>query len=376
MKISAFVQLRRTLTPTGVGIHIIEMARGLAAQPDVELRLLVSRKELDVAGRILRQYPLHDFPADAFPLGRAWMERLWRVLRWPPAERWCGQADWLYSPAEAFVPTRRIPQAVTIHDMYPSERDLPWSDEASHRAKGKRWNGLIRLILSQARVILAVSQFTKERIVALTGCDPQRIVVTGNGVSQAYYDLGAQQAQGSPCDAPACAGAGPYVLVVGGLTKRKRGDSILAVAKQLHESKSDLRVLVAGKSREHFAQQAGALPNVQLLGYVDDAQLPQLVGAARCLLFLSQYEGFGMPAAEAMAAGTPVVVSHHAALPEIVGDAGVIVDPQQTQAIAGQVTQLHRDAALRREYQQRGRQRAEHYTWAACVERLLGALRQ
>jgi len=367
MKVAAFVQLRRTLTPTGVGIHTIEMCRGLHAQPDIDLKLLVSGKELNGDGRISSRFPVNDLPACSYPLSRVWMERIWRVLRMPSADRWCPGSDWVYSPAETFVPVKKAKSVVTIHDMYPCERDLPWSDSPEHVAKRKRWESLMKCILPTADLLLAVSEFTKGRIVDMTGFDADRIVVTGNGVSEPYYNAGTGEIQ-SPVN-------GNYILVVGGLTKRKRGDSVLKVASELHQRGVETKIVVAGKCREYYAQQAAELPNVELLGYVDDDVLPALLANAKALLFLSQYEGFGMPAAEAMAAGTPVIASHHAALPEIVGDAGLVVNPDNASQAANEVENLLRDESAQQQLIAKGRERAKQFTWQACVDRLVSALK-
>lgn len=93
------------------------------------------------------------------------------------------------------------------------------------------------------------------------------------------------------------------------------------------------------------------------------------------MLFLSRYEGFGMPIVESMACGTPAVVSNCAALPEVAGNAGLIVGVDQPAEIAGILSRLSTDDAFRAEYAQRGIERARRFTWDACVTRLLGAMR-
>ncbi len=137
---------------------------------------------------------------------------------------------------------------------------------------------------------------------------------------------------------------------------RKGGGPTLEVARALLARGSDLRILVVGDSDPDLQIRARAFPNVQHLGYVSaDNGLPALMRAAVALLFLSRYETFGIPAVEAFAVGTPVVVSHHGALPEVVGDAGAVVNPESAPDIADLLMQLARDANVRKPFIEAGR---------------------
>jgi glycosyltransferase involved in cell wall biosynthesis len=113
-----------------------------------------------------------------------------------------------------------------------------------------------------------------------------------------------------------------------------------------------------------------------LLGMVSDEDLPRLLRGASSLLFLSPYEGFGMPALEAMAAGVPAVVSNKGSLPEVVGDAGIVVDPEATDVIVDILINLDNNSRLREDYGQKGHKHARQYTWSQCVDRLMNAFKQ
>ena len=118
---------------------------------------------------------------------------------------------------------------------------------------------------------------------------------------------------------------------------------------------------------------AAEYPNIKLLGIVPDEDLPRLLRRSLCLLFLSLYEGFGIPALEAMAAGVPAVVSHCASLPEVVGDAGLVVDPANVGAIVEILESLLNDSKLRQSYIDKGHQHARQYTWYNCANKVIDA---
>jgi glycosyltransferase involved in cell wall biosynthesis len=217
-------------------------------------------------------------------------------------------------------------------------------------------------MVNRAERIVTVSQFTKERIVELLGADPDQIFVVGNGIGKAYFE---------PNLKAVLPVSEPYVLVVGGLTQRKNGSAVFAVAQALEQMDSQIKIVVAGRCPTVYANEASHHPNIRLLGYVDEDILPAMMARSVALLFLSRYEGFGMPAVEAMAAGTPVIVSPYASLPEIVGSAGLVVDPDDEHTIASQIVTLARTPHSRDQFVSLGKAWAQQYTWGHCVDRLL-----
>jgi glycosyltransferase involved in cell wall biosynthesis len=371
MRVTAYVHLFRTGNPTtGVGKHIINMTRGLAAMDDVQLSVLASRDTLDPQGNIPPTSRLCGIPAYSFPMPLRIMEQMWRRLNFPAADRWTSGADWIYSPAEAYVATRKAKLAVTIHDVAAFEPDLPWSNTPQHQRFRKSFDVMFRQMKRHAAVFLTVSEFSRQRLAELQGIELSRIAVVGNGVEEEYY-----QSPG-PDESWTIHQPNPYILVVGGINLRKGGEHIVRLAKLLLERKSRLRIVAAGLHDEPLLKQALQLSNVTDLGFIDDAQLLRATRGAAISMLLSRYEGFGIPSLEAMAAGVPAVVSHHTALPEIVGDAGIIVQPEDAPAIADVCHRLIEDAHFREQVISRGRSNAEKYRWADCVQRLHSVLIQ
>jgi glycosyltransferase involved in cell wall biosynthesis len=366
MHIAAYVNpLTVSRVETGVSKHVRNMVRALSQRTDVGLTLLAPRREWTAAIRADPDHPFATLPRALLPGRRSWLERAWALIGAPAADRWCRSADWVYCPMEAYVPTARARLAVTVHCMNWFEPDLPWY--ADVRAERSRWRIKLRRMFGRDDVlILAVSEFLKGRLVDLFDIRPERIAIVGNGVEDIYYHIPA----GPPPKER-------YVLVIGGLTRRKGGEATLQVARELHRRGSDLQVWVAGASEPELAAAAEHCPNVKQLGYRGiDTGLPELLRDSVALLFLSRYDTFGIPAAEAMAAGSPAVVSRYAGLPEVVGSAGLVMDMDRADEVADEVVRLADDPAYRAEWVARGKRRSLDHTWAKCADRLCRALRQ
>ena len=179
-------------------------------------------------------------------------------------------------------PTRRL--AVTVHDLHAFEPGLPWSETAAHRRFRVKWRAMFRQIRRFAALYLAVSEFTKRRLVELLQIDPDRIRVVGNGVEDDFFL--------PPSETPLPT---PHVLVVGGLTERKGGDFILRVADRLADTRPNLTVTVAGANEPDLAAQVNRRTNVSLLGVVPARDLPNLVGRATALFSHHVTRGLASP---------------------------------------------------------------------------------
>jgi glycosyltransferase involved in cell wall biosynthesis len=376
MNIISYIHPIRTYLPcTGVGKHINNMLLGLRERDELSLKLFFSQQWLSANQKLNPLSPLSPLPFNTFPTAENTTERTWKLLGVPNMNRYIPDGtDWLYAPMETYIPISKCPVAVTIHDIQAFETALPWSHTRQHRWFAYRWGRWVRKTLSHCRVVLTVSEFSKQRMVDLLGANPKKIEVIGNGVDASFFEIA--KIELADLQAPSILSSGnanesPYIIIVGGLRQKKGADDVLKVAKILKESKSGLQIVVAGASEKAYVAAAREYSNITLLGMVADVDLPHLLRCASSLLFLSPYEGFGIPALEAMAAGIPTVVSNRASLPEIVGDAGIIVDPSSTAEIVDISIALERTSQLRAEYIHKGHQHAARYTWSNCVDRLV-----
>lgn len=368
MKIAAYAQLHRgTTMPTGVGQHLIHMVRGLLHHPGIDLCVLAPYNQLDRNGRIPAGDPLAEVPVVGLPLGRRWLEGMWEQLNLPKVDTWCPDADWIYTPTEVYVAGARPRLAVTVHDLHAFEPDLPWSETPEHRAFRRRWTRMMTPIIARASCILTVSEFTRDRLSALLHVAPERVAIIGNGVGEAYFEATSGTGDSEFSDRP-------YVMVVGGLSRRKGADRVLCMARELRRELPEMRVLVAGRCEAEFCAPAAAIGNMQLLQYVPTDRLARLLRGAIAALMLSRYEGFGIPVLEAMASGAPVISGRAGALPEVVGNAGVLVDADDPAEIVSVIKWLSSDPASSNAYRTRGAAHAQHYRWDRCVERMVNAL--
>jgi glycosyltransferase involved in cell wall biosynthesis len=171
----------------------------------------------------------------------------------------------------------------------------------------------------------------------------------------------------------------PYLLAVGSVQPRKNLVRLIDAFQPLASAHPGLQLVIVGPggfraSAVHDAVVArGLTDRVQLLGYVADTDLVALYNAAIALVYPSVYEGFGLPVVEAMACGRPVVAANTSSLPEVIGDAGLLVDPFDTSAIQGAMDRLVRDQRLAAELATRGLARAATFSWTRTAADALHA---
>jgi glycosyltransferase involved in cell wall biosynthesis len=214
----------------------------------------------------------------------------------------------------------------------------------------------------RAAAVICVSEFSASEAHDLLGIrDPH---VVHNGVDAAFFDA-------TPHDSTTLNQWGierPYVLHAGGAARRKNLEALAAAWPLVRAARPDLDLVLAGPPHPRRSELFASLPGTHLVGRLPDQAVPGLVAAASAVIVPSLYEGFGLPALEAMAAGVPVVAARTSSLPEVVGNAGLLVDPTRAGIAAGIIDATSGDSDVVSLVDE-GRARAAHFTWERCVSK-------
>lgn len=286
-------------------------------------------------------------------------------------------------PDVLFVPAHQLPlvnaprSVVTIHDLgfehHPAAHTL--AQRVYHRL-------FTRLSASRATHIIAISEATRRDLQQIYRVPAGKISVIYHGVDPRFQPLEDrtvvdQVMQGYGIEPP-------YLLFVSTIQPRKNVARLIEAFARARTVTGDrqLKLVLAGKRGwlteqiERRANELGIADAVRFVGYVPHGDLPALLNGALGYVVPSLFEGFGMTVLEAQACGTPVLASNVSALPEVVGDAGLLVDPYDVAAIANGIVQLVMDRELRVRLRERGLEHAKHRTWETTARQTLAVLEQ
>jgi glycosyltransferase involved in cell wall biosynthesis len=283
----------------------------------------------------------------------------WHRLEWPPVEFLAGPIDLAHAMHPLLIPTRRAARVVTIHDL--DFLDHPERTRAEIR---RDYPELAAGHARRADHVITISAFTSGEIVRRLGVAADRITIVSPG---------APAWPPRPHPRP----DGP-ILFMGTLEPRKNVGVLLeAYARLITAVPSAPRLVLAGMATaesERWLRDIARPPlagRVEHLGYVDPDQRPALYASASMLVLPSHLEGFGLPVLEAMTVGVPVIVSRRGALPEVAGDAGVVIEPEDADGFAAAMRRYVEDPALAAAAVERGRRRSQAYSWDASARTLL-----
>ncbi len=281
----------------------------------------------------------------------------WSLQPWPQLERWLGGIDVFFAPNLGFVRLgRRTPLVTTVHDLsfvlFPqlySRRERLW-----HRAVDPR------RLLARSTAVIAVSGQTEQELTTLYKLPPGKVSVVHSGIDEIYR---------RPVSPAAIAAVrkkyklpDSYVLFLGALEPRKNLPTLLAAFRLAREAGLTSELVLAGQAKRGELP-AGQTTGVHVLGYVDEADKPALYAAANSLVNVSLHEGFGFPPLEALACGTPSVVSDLPVFAETLGAAAIRITPTDPARLAEKLVHLERDQALRAALLGRGPDVLGPLTW-------------
>lgn len=255
------------------------------------------------------------------------------------------------------IPLRRA--VVTFHDLFVI------AGEYSTPEFRARFAGQAREAAARADAIIAVSAFTQGQAVSLLGVDPAKVRVVHHGTRKLAFPPGVRREK--------------VVLNVGAIQKRK---NIARLVEAFETVDAAWKLVLAGASGYGSAEilarieRSPARDRISVLGYVSPSDLAAWYAKAMIFAFPSLDEGFGMPILEAMSAGIPIVTSNRSALPEVAGDAALLVDPENTEALGHALRDLTQNRDLRQDLTQRGVARARLFTWEKAVRETWDVYRQ
>jgi glycosyltransferase involved in cell wall biosynthesis len=354
-------------SPGGVGRYSARLAVNLV-RAGVDVEAVVARHPAARVESVWDEFRLHDVALPlVLPLPRPVLYDTWHLLAWPP-RRWPNGVDLVHAPSLAVPPRNGRPLVVSIHDA------APWIFPEAFTARGRWFHAMgARAASRRADRVITGTAAAAEEVVAHLSLPPEKVRVVPYGVDPPAQWPGPDET-GAVLARYGLAGA-PYVLWVGSLEPRKGVGTLVAAMAQLARGPAGglgpapLLVLAGypGWQNSALLPASGLArlgPAFRPIGPVTDAELWVLYSAATVFAFPSLHEGFGLPVLEAMSAGAPVVASDIAALREVAGDAAVLVPPGDTGAWAQAIGALLADGPRRARLAERGRRRAELFSWA------------
>jgi glycosyltransferase involved in cell wall biosynthesis len=271
----------------------------------------------------------------------------------------------LGSEAALCVTPRR--QVVTVHDA------VPWSDPAGGTLDARAYLRLQRTLLARAGAVIVPAEVVVGEVASVLGVPRDRVTAIGHGVTPAFT------AAATADDASIRTAAGldrtPYLIWVGslhGVDPRKGLDLLLGAIRSLRPGDRPVLALVGRHGHgSEWARREALATGIELVmpGFVEDARLAALYRGALAAVVPSRYEGFGLPALEAMACGAPVLVTAAGNSPAVVGDAALVVAPDDAAALADGLRRLLGEPALRERLTREGPLRAAAFSWRRAAER-------
>lgn len=348
----------------GLGRYAGEIARTLAADAEINLSLFYNRE----GNAELPDYLSH-VPHQTVNIGnKPWRMGVFtsRLTRWP--------LDTVFGATEIFHATNHLlahfRQARTVYTLH----DLIFLRYPEHHKSYNRWYLTLTMphYLKAADAIITPSECSKQDALEFYDLPEQKIKVIYEAAAPHFKptpDPTALQRVQQKYNVP-----DKFILHVATIEPRKNLNRLLDAFKAILIDQPQLKLVFIGKKGwlydsffEHI-KELGLEDCVVFPGYVDEADLPVFYQLAEVFVFPSLYEGFGLPPLEAMSCGVPVVCSNSSSLPEVVGDAGLLVDPTDTAALAEAVRSVLDDADLRADLQQRSLRQAAKFSWEKAVE--------
>ena len=343
---------------TGVGNLVAGFAEELRGHDELDLVLYAAT----MRGRTALSVELNTrIP----PLPARLLRAMWLRTNWPPAEIWTGPVDIVHGMNYVVPPTRSAASLVSVHDLtvvrYP---EMCTGDTLQYPT-------LLRRAFARGAHAHVDSMFVGEELASWSGLAPERIHVVQPGLRPIDQTATVDLSTTSADRLNAATGGRPFVLALGTVEPRKGYDTLVRAFAELTSENYELRLVIAGGDgwgAVNLAELMGRLDpqiasRIFRLGYVSEDEKAWLLRHARVLAYPSVYEGFGLPPLEAMQHGTPVVSSRAGSLPEVLGDAAVLVPVGDEHALGEEILRVHTNDDLRATLVASGIRQSAVYTW-------------
>ena len=356
---------------SGVGIYTYELSKGLQAYEQIELQgdvfNFLERNDLkqDLMGLNFNKETCKLFPYGIY-------RRIWHYL--PIKYNQLFKREAQLTHFFNFIVPPHIEEKVinTIYDL-----TFEFYPETMDKRNLRRIKRDLAYSLERPDKIVTISEATKQDMIQHLRVDPSKIEVIYCGVDfKRFNDVGSNShSVREKYQLP-----DQYVLYMGTLEPRKNIETLIEAFKRFKvegdKSNAEIKLVLEGKKGWLYEgifkkiQELGLENDVVDLGYIDEVDKPALYQMAQCFVFPSIYEGFGIPVIEAMAAGTPVITTNVSSLPEVAGEAGILVNPKDTVALAEGMNQLTTNETKRQELIQKGYIQAQKFSWETSAEKL------
>lgn len=359
-------------TKTGIGQYVYQLAKGLRAHPSTDVSYFYGSHwgneviENPQGGLAVAKSLVKKVLPKPYVVVRSLMQYNFNkgVQKRQP--------DLYHEPSFLAFNTDK-PVVLTVHD-------LSWIrfPEFHPLERVRAMNHFFEPSLNRASLILTDSNFVRNEVVDMFGVNPNKILAIPLGVESLFRPRMEDETAEVLCKFSLAHGR--YLLAVGTLEPRKNLQLVLSAFKKIspvirkyyplvivgargwHNSKLDKEIESFVKSGE-----------VRVLGYLSREELAIVLSGSTMLVYPSVYEGFGLPPLEGMASAVPVISSNVSSIPEVVGDAGILIDPANEVELANAIEELIDDQQLRGLYSKKGLQKSRNFTWSNCVEKTVNA---
>ncbi len=354
----------------GIGRYTQELIKALAAVAADDFKVHYQLFVAQAGANFALPLPGDNFSWSSSRLSERWLKRLWYRLRLPlPIQSWTGPLDLFHATDFVLPPVKQgTTTMVTIHDL-----SFVRQPESVMPGMSNYLNTWVPRSVAQADHVIAVSEATRQDLISLYDTPPQKVSVLYHGVTPEFQPIQTETAL-KAVRQKYNLGEAPFILSLGTIQPRKNYQRLIQALAQI---KAPLALVIGGGRGWHYdaifgeVERQGLQERVHFPGFVADEDLPALYSAATLFVYPSLYEGFGLPLLEAMACGTPVVSSNQSSLPEVVEQAGVLVNPYEVDDITQAMSNLLDDETRRQKLSVAGLEQAAKFSWDEMAQKLV-----